>query len=76
MDAPTLSIACPALARGLRDRTSPELRRKACVVIANIARVVSDPRDIAPFVPRLVPELERLASEVGGWSVGRWLGGR
>ena len=42
VDAPTLAIAVPALARGLRDRMDPEPRRKAATIIA-----VSPPRVFA-----------------------------
>ena len=61
VDAATLAIAVPALARGLRDRKEPEPRRKAATIIKNMCRVVADSRDVAPFVPKLLPELERLA---------------
>ena len=42
VDAPTLAIAVPALARGLRDRMDPEPRRKAATIIKNMCRVVAD----------------------------------
>ena len=61
VDAPTLAIAVPALARGLRDRMDPEPRRKAATIIKNMCRVVADARDVAAFVPKLKPELEKLA---------------
>lgn len=38
VDARTLSILVPLLVRGLTDRTTP-IRRKACVIIRNMAKV-------------------------------------
>ena len=38
VDARTLSILSPLLVRGLTDRTTP-IRRKACVIIRNMAKV-------------------------------------
>ena len=38
VDARTLSILAPLLVRGLTDRTTP-IRRKACVIIRNMAKV-------------------------------------
>ena len=38
VDSRTLSILVPLLVRGLTDRTTP-IRRKACVIIRNMAKV-------------------------------------
>jgi len=59
VDAPTLSIIVPILARGLRNRDE-QIKRKCCVVIDNMCKLVLDPLDAAPFGPKLLPELNRL----------------
>jgi len=62
VDAPTLSIIVPILARGLRNRDE-QLKRKCCVVIDNMCKLVMEPRDAAPFGPKLRPELVRTSEE-------------
>jgi elongation factor 3 len=57
VDARTLSILVPLLVRGLTDRTTP-IRRKACVIIRNMAKLVDDPVDAAEFVSRLLPNVK------------------
>jgi elongation factor 3 len=57
VDARTLSILVPLLVRGLTDRTTP-IRRKACVIIRNMAKLVDDPVDAAEFVARLLPNVK------------------
>merc|ERR1719230_998680 len=62
VDSPTLSIIVPILARGLRNRDE-QLKRKCCVVIDNMCKLVMEPRDAAPFGPKLRPELVRTSEE-------------
>jgi len=57
VDARTLSILVPLLVRGLTDRTTP-IRRKACVIIRNMAKLVDDPVDAANFVSTLLPNVK------------------
>lgn len=57
VDARTLSILVPLLVRGLTDRTTP-IRRKACVIIRNMAKLVDDPVDAATFVSTLLPNVK------------------
>ena len=52
----------PILARGLRNRDE-QLKRKCCVVIDNMCKLVMEPRDAAPFGPKLRPELVRTSEE-------------
>jgi hypothetical protein len=63
VDAPSLSILCPVLARALREKMAIH-KRAACIVISNMSKLVSTPEDVAPFGPLLVPELKRVASSV------------
>eukprot|EP00850_Spirogloea_muscicola_P015200 SM000114S24163 [mRNA] locus=s114:407368:416437:+ [translate_table: standard] len=61
--AATLSIMVPLLIRGLKERATA-VKRKTAVVIENMAKLVDNPADAAPFLPLLIPGLEKLAKEV------------
>eukprot|EP00980_Cylindrotheca_fusiformis_P011689 scaffold2772_cov200-Cylindrotheca_fusiformis.AAC.1 len=63
VDAPTLSILCPVLARALKEKLAIH-KRSACVVISNMSRLVGSPEDVAPFGPLLVPELKKVSENV------------
>mmetsp|Transcript_31262 Transcript_31262/g.35943 ORF Transcript_31262/g.35943 Transcript_31262/m.35943 type:complete len:562 (+) Transcript_31262:151-1836(+) len=63
VDASTLSILCPVLARGLTNKASLH-KRSCCVVIENMSRLVETPAAVAPFGPLLVPELKKVAENV------------
>lgn len=63
VDASTLSILCPILARGLKDKMALN-KRSCCVVIENMSRLVETPAAVAPFGPLLVPELKKVAENV------------
>lgn len=61
--SPTLSIMVPLLSRGLKERATA-VKRKACVIIENMAKLVDNPADVAPFLPKLLPGLEKAHKEV------------
>ncbi|KAJ1446281.1 armadillo-type protein [Pelagophyceae sp. CCMP2097] len=63
VDRPTLAIIVPVLGRGLRDR-DVQTKRKCCVVIDNMCKLVCDAKDVEPFVKTLLPELKRVEEEV------------
>lgn len=63
VDAPTLSILCPVLARALKEKLAIN-KRAACIVISNMSRLVDSPQAVAPFGPLLVPELNKVATNV------------
>jgi len=64
VEAPTLSIMVPLLVRGLRQDNTTAIKRKAAVIIENMAKLVDNPQDAAPFLPKLLPGLEKVANEV------------
>lgn len=64
MEAPTLSIMVPLLVRGLRHDNTTAIKRKASVIIENMAKLVDNPLDAVPFLPNLLPGLEKVANEV------------
>ncbi len=63
VDASTLSILCPILSRGLKDKMALN-KRSCCVVIENMSKLVETPDAVAPFGPLLVPELKKVAENV------------
>mmetsp|Transcript_3470 Transcript_3470/g.8814 ORF Transcript_3470/g.8814 Transcript_3470/m.8814 type:complete len:586 (-) Transcript_3470:67-1824(-) len=63
VDASTLSILCPILSRGLKEKHAVR-KRSCCVVIENMSRLVDSPNAVAPFGPLLVPELKKVVENV------------
>lgn len=63
VDRSTLSIIAPLLNRALRDR-DVQMKRKACVVVDNMCKLVCDSKDVEPFIEKLLPELKRVSEEV------------
>ena len=63
VDASTLSILCPILSRGLKEKNAIR-KRSCCVVIENMSRLVDSPNAVAPFGPLLVPELKKVVEQV------------
>lgn len=61
VEGPALAVTIPVLQRGLRDRNE-ELKRTCCVIIDNMCKLVEDPKEVLPLMPRLEP-LVKTASE-------------
>ncbi|KAI9354903.1 P-loop containing nucleoside triphosphate hydrolase protein [Pilaira anomala] len=59
VDSATLSIMVPLLNRGLNERQT-SIKRKAALIIDNMSKLVDDPDVAAPFLPLLLPALERV----------------
>lgn len=59
VDAGTLSLMVPLLARGLRERQTA-IKRKSAVIIDNMCKLVDDPEVAAPFLPVLLPALDHV----------------
>ncbi|CAA22654.1 translation elongation factor eEF3 [Schizosaccharomyces pombe] len=64
VQAPTLSIMVPLLARGLNERSTP-IKRKTAVIIDNMSKLVEDPQVVAPFLPKLLPGLYHIKDTIG-----------
>ena len=45
----------PLLVRGLRQDNTTAIKRKAAVIIENMAKLVDNPLDAVPFLPKLLP---------------------
>lgn len=63
VDASTLAILCPVLARALKEKLAIH-KRAACLVISNMSKLVDEPSSVAPFGFLLVPELQKVAENV------------
>ncbi|GJP32034.1 hypothetical protein CLOM_g16578 [Closterium sp. NIES-68] len=61
--SPALAIMTPVLVRGMKERAAL-VKRKTVVVIENVLRLVEEPRELAPFLPMLMPGVERVSVEV------------
>lgn len=59
VDAATLALITPLLIKALKERSSP-MKRKAARVIDNMCRLVQNPADVAPFMPFLLPALDKV----------------
>ncbi|KAA8646933.1 hypothetical protein EYZ11_005680 [Aspergillus tanneri] len=55
---PTLAIMVPLLDRGLDERETA-IKRKSAVIVDNMCKLVEDPQIVAPFLPKLMPRLEK-----------------
>lgn len=64
VEQPALSMMAPLLIRGLDRSQKTAIRRKSAVIIDNMCKLVEDPEDAAPFVPKLLPALQRLVDEI------------
>lgn len=70
VDSPTLALIAPLLGKALRGRSSV-LKRKASRVIDNMCRLVREPADVAPFIPLLLPALDKVIDEIVDAEVNR-----
>ncbi|PYH92215.1 ATPase component of ABC transporter [Aspergillus ellipticus CBS 707.79] len=55
---PTLAIMVPLLDRGLVERETA-IKRKSAVIVDNMCKLVEDPQIVAPFLPKLMPRIEK-----------------
>jgi len=63
VDASTLSIICPVLSRGLKEKLTNN-KRMSSIVIENMSKLVDSPTAVAPFGSLLVPELKKVCENV------------
>ncbi|KAL0083058.1 P-loop containing nucleoside triphosphate hydrolase protein [Phycomyces blakesleeanus] len=59
VDSPTLSIMVPLLNRGLNERATP-IKRMSALIVDNMCKLVDDPEVAAPFLPLLLPSLDKV----------------
>ena len=58
VDPASLALIVPVLCRGMRERR-PEDKRKACRVVGNITALVTDSKDLLPYLDSISPELRK-----------------
>jgi len=61
VEAPALACTLPVLSRGLNDK-SEEVKRTCCLIVDNMCKLVEDPAEVLPLMPRLEP-LVKAATE-------------
>jgi elongation factor 3 len=60
VSASALAMVVPLLLRGLRSNLTAT-RRQSAVIIDNMSKLIDEPIDAAPFLPTLLPEVEKAA---------------
>jgi len=63
VESPALAMVVPLLLRGLREKAT-STKRQSAVIINNMSKLVDNPLDAAPFLPLLLPELEKNADSI------------
>ena len=63
VQSPALAMVVPLLTKGLKVNKTAT-RRQSSVIIDNMSKLVDDPLDAAPFLPTLLPALERAAEAI------------
>jgi len=64
VDTPSLAVMAPILTSGLSQKTAPATKRACARIIENMSKLVEEPRDLATFVPILLPLLEKARDNV------------
>merc|ERR1719197_2447889 len=63
VEGPVLAVTTPVLQRGLNERDE-EVKRKCCVIIDNMCKLVEDPKEVLPLSPVYQPLLEKNAASI------------
>ncbi len=63
VESPALAVTVPLLLRGLREK-STATKRQSAVIIENMSKLVDVPMDAAPFLPLLMPALEKASKTI------------
>jgi hypothetical protein len=69
VDAPSLALLVPIVHRGLRER-SAETKKKAAQIVGNMSSLVSEHKDMLPYLSLLLPEVKKvtiMSSESSLW---------
>ena len=59
VDAASLALVIPIIHRALRDRSS-ETKKKAAQITGNMVSLVTDHKELRPYLPLLLPELQKV----------------
>ena len=63
VDGASLSVIVPLLSRGFSEKKTA-IKRQCAVIVSNMSKLVEDPVEAAPFLPELLPALQRAADEI------------
>lgn len=63
IEYPTLAVMLPIFKRGLRSRNN-EIKRKTCVIIENMCKLIEHPKEIYPLLPTLEPLIEDCSNNI------------
>ena len=61
IDAPSLALLVPIVHRGLRAR-SADTKKKAAQIVGNMCSLVTEPKDMIPYIGLLLPEVKKVNS--------------
>jgi HEAT repeat protein len=59
IDAPSLALLVPIVHRGLRER-GVETKKKAAQIVGNMSSLVTEPKDMIPYIGLLLPEVKKV----------------
>ncbi|KAG6388178.1 hypothetical protein SASPL_153377 [Salvia splendens] len=59
IDAPSLALLVPIVHRGLRERGA-ETKKKAAQIAGNMCSLVTEPKDMIPYIGLLLPEVKKV----------------
>lgn len=59
IDAPSLALLVPIVHRGLRER-SADTKKKAAQIVGNMCSLVTEPKDMIPYIGLLLPEVKKV----------------
>lgn len=57
VDSASLALIIPVVHRGLKDR-SGDIKKRAARIVGNLCTLMNDPKDMSPYLPTLMPELQ------------------
>ena len=60
--APSLALLVPIVHRGLRER-SVDTKKKAAQIVGNMCSLVTEPKDMLPYISLMLPEVKKVLEE-------------
>merc|ERR1719456_1975673 len=63
VETPALAVMMPVLTRGLNEK-SEEIKRTCCQIVDNMCKVVEDPAEVWPLMPKLEPLVKATAEKI------------
>ena len=63
VEFPALAVTTPILKKGLRGNKN-EIKRKSCVIIDNMCKLIEHPKEILPLLPELEPMIKNCSENI------------